>query len=839
MRFATKILTAIILFSNIFSSNLWTSHLNGPEFDEQVKTRAFELFDAHYYEINRPGHSIVAHIFTSKKKLFKEYCTTGYTTCNPNSWFDRNLYQQFFPCQGNPFLDWLAQSPGTQKIQSAQEQLVVSMTTHPPRIGTSWLAIESAMRQSLKPNNIVLWLANADFPDHKIPQTLEVLKHRGLEVRFSDINYRVATKLIPSIGAFPNANIVTLDDDRLYNSNLLGALWSEHLRHPGTIVSPHVRRYVFDPSKGGVDYLMQNLVYPDDDDGSCHPYSQRGSEYGPPGFFIFEGFSGVLYPPHALSPEVTNREAFRHLTPVADDIWFQTMAILQGTKAVGLPKEQADLLFEAPEIPGTQEAGLFHQHLYANGSMAYRALAYYGLLDAVGLPKISSLQCETCRRDAPLIKRGESFPPEPLLKGKRCPMCLNDARKNVLFMGAYDYGNIGDAIYQELWTHFFGQTFNVVCAPDTVRVNARGDYIPLDSKEADFPYDALVIGGGGILKDLSKSPYISYYVTQANDHRKPFIFASVGLQTTAKDLGIEDARKILGGAGLSASSSSSSTQATTIDLLRQASLLWARSPTDAFLLKGVLGDDIRDKIRTFPDLGYLYPQILSISSVPSHKKYITLIQTGTANINRTEIRHMIDVKLKEHHGSKLLVMNWGGPTEPLAFKDFPEWDLFASAVHTYYPEAKVYMGNSISEKLKGFRYLCKPTRVSDLTPQKALEKMSKSYFVITGRYHGVVLARALGTPMSAPVWSHKINAEQEYRPDLRVAENGVLALKNFIDNNGVGVPLPVTWSDTTRNMYIDLIAKENTQWSVSFIQAMDNGSLYDLITHGISNVQPW
>lgn len=838
MYFKMKTLTALVLFLNVFSSNLWTSHIDGPEFDAHVKARAFELFDDCYYETNRPEHSLIAHIFTSKKKLFKEYCATGYQTCNPNSWFDTKLYQQFFPCQGNPFLDWVAQSSGVREMTSGQEQLVVSMTTHPPRIDTTWIAVESIMRQSFKPHNIVLWLACDDFPDHKIPHSLEALKRRGLDVRFSDINYRVATKLVPSLAAFPSANIVTLDDDRSYNPNLFKALWDEHLKHPGTIVSPHVRRFVFDPLKGGVDYLMQHLVYPDDE-GPCHPYGQGGSDYGPPGFFIFEGFSGVLYPPHALSPEVTNREAFRHLTPVADDVWFQTMAILQGTKSVSLRKEQADLLFEAPEIPGTQEAGLFHQHLYANGSMSYRALAYYDLLDKVGLPKLASLQCQTCRRDVPLVTLGQSFPPQPHLKGKRCPMCLNDARKNVLFIGAYDYGNIGDNMYQELWTHFFGQTFNIVCAPDTVRVNAGGDYISLDKKEADFPYDALVIGGGGILKDISKSPYISYYVHQAKTNKKPFFFASVGLQSTAKDLSVDDAKKILGDVPLLASSSSSPIQTTTIDLLRQASFLWARSTTDVFLLRSVLGEDVRDKMHVFPDLGYLYPSICGISSASSHKKYVTLIQTGTANVNRPEVRRMIDTKLKEHHGSQLLVMNWGGVANPSQEKDFPEWDLFASAVHTYYPHAKVRMGNSISGKLKDFRYRQKSLRASDLTPEKAVKKMSKSHFVITGRYHGVILARALGIPFSAPAWSHKINAEIDYLPDPALASKGVLALKNFIENNGVCVPLPVTWNDTTRNMYIDLIAKENPGWSVSFVQAMDNGSLYDFITRGVSNVKPW
>jgi hypothetical protein len=307
-----------------------------------------------------------------RRDRLRHFVTKGWEEgCNPNTWFDVKLYQQYFHCDGNPFVDWLQQDKGT-KYKLLGDKLVVSLTSHPGRINTAYLSIESILRQSKKPQHIVLYLASEDFPggldNANIPQSLRLLEKRGLEIKFSDINYKSAIKLIPALRDFPGATIVTIDDDRLYRPDLLKSLWAQHQKYPQEIISPSARHYIFDEIKGIFEYLahiLESLFY-----DVCN-------------FGIFEGFSGVLYPANALDNEVYDLRRFLKYASCADDLWFQTMAIKKGTKVRGLPQEINEKFHLPIEIEGTQEVGLFHQHLNKNTKMLNRLLRRYKLLETV------------------------------------------------------------------------------------------------------------------------------------------------------------------------------------------------------------------------------------------------------------------------------------------------------------------------------------------------------------------------------------------------------------------------------------------------------------------------
>lgn len=320
------------------------------------------FFDKDYY---REQYNV-------KRDRLRHFVTKGWEEgYNPNAWFDAKLYRQYFPCGGNPFVDWLQQDKGT-KYKLFGDKLVVSLTSHPGRINTAYLSIESILRQSKKPQHIILYLASEDFPDGidnmNIPQSLRLLEKRGLEIKFSDINYKSATKLIPALRDFPDTTILTIDDDRIYHKDLLQSLWTEHQKHPHEIISPSARHYVFDEIKEFFEYLahiIESLFY-----NKCD-------------FGIFEGFSGVLYPANALHDEVFHHRRFLKYASCADDLWFQTMAIKKGTKVRGLPQEINEQLHEPENILGTQAVGLFHQHLDKDAKMLNKLFRRYKLLDTV------------------------------------------------------------------------------------------------------------------------------------------------------------------------------------------------------------------------------------------------------------------------------------------------------------------------------------------------------------------------------------------------------------------------------------------------------------------------
>ncbi|MDP1975315.1 MAG: hypothetical protein Q8K37_05020, partial [Alphaproteobacteria bacterium] len=596
-------------------------------------------------------------------------------------WFDQEKYTKHYPCVEDSVENWLSQEKGITD-ESYGEELIVSMTSHPPRIGTTYLAIESLLRQSVKPNRIILNLALEDLPegieDPKMPQSLKILRERGLEIRFSDINYRVATKLIPTYVTFPEATIITADDDRIYHADLIKLLWDQHQKYPSNIISSSARHYVVEIQDNftPINYLPNEL------DNTLF-FDQEG--YG-----IFEGFAGVLYPPHSLHQEIANVENFKLLTPCADDVWYQIMAMLQGTKVRGLPSALNQQLRNPLEIDGTQPSGLFHEHLNANSVMVYNALRFYQLLDQANIPYVEAPICKACRRviTIPMAQEASSsYEVVEVKKSKKCKTCFNDSRKKILCVGAYDYGNIGDGSYKLILEKLLSERlpdYEIYFVPDTVRINQEGEYIGFGSDEEDLDFDYLMLGGGGILKEFSKKDNsMNYYARQAIDKRKPFFFLSVGLQTSIQEPDGEEVKKLLGDSK---------------ELLEKASLIFVRSVEDYSLLNQAIGKVIKHKIFQYPDLGYCMPYVFAPMVEPV-KKYVTLIQTGSANINNDYVVEEINNQLAEHDDATLVVMNWGGMTDPRAKKDFGEWDLFDyETIRAKFPSAKkikVYMGNTL------------------------------------------------------------------------------------------------------------------------------------------------
>lgn len=189
--------------------------------------------------------------------------------------------------------------------------LVVSLTTHHRRIYEVYLAIESILTGSVKPNRIVLWLSN-EFKGFLLPQTLLNQQKRGLEIRYTkDIG--PYTKLIPSLKAFPKACIVTIDDDILYPYDTLEMLLSCHNVRLDSICANRILNVELD-SKGQPTHLRtwQELL-------DKKRVSTRN---------FFEGVGGVLYPPQCFTEEVFNKSTFSALCPTADDVWFNAMAML-------------------------------------------------------------------------------------------------------------------------------------------------------------------------------------------------------------------------------------------------------------------------------------------------------------------------------------------------------------------------------------------------------------------------------------------------------------------------------------------------------------------------------
>ena len=196
-------------------------------------------------------------------------------------------------------------------------QLIVSLTTYPARINSVYKTISTLLTQTVKPDRVILWLAEPQFPEKQLPENLTRLQEFGLEIKWVEKDIRSFKKLIPALKEFPNGIVITVDDDNYYDSRLVEFLYNAYIENPDCI---HARQafVVKHDKKGKLVMKSRNYVY--------------NSTYLPSYTNEPVGCGGVLYPPHALDENVLNEEQFMKVVPTNDDLWFWAHALIKGTK---------------------------------------------------------------------------------------------------------------------------------------------------------------------------------------------------------------------------------------------------------------------------------------------------------------------------------------------------------------------------------------------------------------------------------------------------------------------------------------------------------------------------
>lgn len=239
------------------------------------------------------------------------------------------LYKKYLLRDGdnsNVWRDFLNQPCGVTRDKREQE-VVMSLTSYPERmfeLGTTWLAIESLLRQTEKPDRVVLNLFEGEFPERKLSWCIEQQIKRGLEINWCPVDHKVFLKFNPAREKYPESVIVALDDDNIYPNDHLETLLKAHNDHPDCIISPCVRVV---PTVNGVVPPVRywRFTY-------LHEELSRKTAMGPSFNLIPEGWAGILFPPHSLSDTFSKKELRESLCPKDDDLWGYAMAVENGTK---------------------------------------------------------------------------------------------------------------------------------------------------------------------------------------------------------------------------------------------------------------------------------------------------------------------------------------------------------------------------------------------------------------------------------------------------------------------------------------------------------------------------
>ncbi len=204
-------------------------------------------------------------------------------------------------------------------------QVIVSLTSFPEAIQYAAQAVRSILAGSVLPDRVVLYLTFSQFGPEGVPQELFALAQENsiFEIRNYDHEIRSYRKLVPALQDFPEAVIVTVDDDVAYHRHMLRDLLCLHKEYPHAVLAHRAK-------------LMRPSL----------PY-HRWRKYRWYHFLfrriharfdnIQTGVGGVLYPPHSLRTDMIDATLFTRLAPTTDDIWFWAAAVANDTPIIPYP----------------------------------------------------------------------------------------------------------------------------------------------------------------------------------------------------------------------------------------------------------------------------------------------------------------------------------------------------------------------------------------------------------------------------------------------------------------------------------------------------------------------
>lgn len=185
--------------------------------------------------------------------------------------------------------------------------IIVSLTSFPARTKYLYITIKSLMVQNLKPDRIILYLGT-DTTKEILPKKLLQLQKLGLEIIYNKENLKPHKKYVFAAQENPNSYLITVDDDLIYDKDLIEDLWKTHLKYPNCVCARRV-------------HLMkknQNEILP------YNQWETESSKITTPSFALFStNGAGTLFPPECFDSTFLDKNKIKELCLDADDIWIK------------------------------------------------------------------------------------------------------------------------------------------------------------------------------------------------------------------------------------------------------------------------------------------------------------------------------------------------------------------------------------------------------------------------------------------------------------------------------------------------------------------------------------
>lgn len=206
-----------------------------------------------------------------------------------------------------------------------ETQVIVSLTSFPEAIQYAIKAVQSILQGTVLPDKVIMYLTYSQFGENGLPQELISLENKNpiFEVRDYPYDIRSYRKFIPAQQDFPDAIIVTVDDDVWYHKNMLRDLLCLHKQYPKAVLAHRAKLMKPElPYHKWKKYRWYNFLF-----NKIHSGFKN----------IQTGVGGVLYPPHSLKAEMMDVKLFTEIAPTTDDIWFWAAAVANNVPIIPVP----------------------------------------------------------------------------------------------------------------------------------------------------------------------------------------------------------------------------------------------------------------------------------------------------------------------------------------------------------------------------------------------------------------------------------------------------------------------------------------------------------------------
>ena len=209
-----------------------------------------------------------------------------------------------------------------KNVQLDKNNIIVSLTTFPQRIDKIWIVVECMVRQKIRPQKIILWLAKSQFPNeyNDLPSNLSYyINNKLIDIRFVNEDLRSHKKYYYALNEYPHSKIIVVDDDIYYPNTIIVDLINLNNKYPKSICCLRAHKVTFSSNNKLDPYKKWEKVI---------------NNHGPSFELFHTSGGGTLYQKNNFDESLFDKDIFMTICANADDVWLNIMAQKNKTMTV-------------------------------------------------------------------------------------------------------------------------------------------------------------------------------------------------------------------------------------------------------------------------------------------------------------------------------------------------------------------------------------------------------------------------------------------------------------------------------------------------------------------------